>query len=322
MRLRILRGLGVLSLLALAGAASWTQWARGESTPPGTVREYWVAAVPVRWNVVPSGRNAIEKEQFQGGAAGTAKTAFSTIVYRRYTRDWGRALPNDPERVGDNDGIPGPLLGGQVGDTILVHFKNLDNEFERPHSMHFHGVRYRFGSDGAYVPGFSGRGAAVKPGDTFTYRLEARPDSVGVWPYHDHSPSMADSIEGGMYGALSIRDPKERPPDREFVVFLSHHLGFMTINGRAFVGNTPVLRARVGEVVQWDVLTVGQDFHTFHVHGHRWRVPGGFEDTRTLGPAESFRIRWREDIAGTWFYHCHVEGHMAEGMIGIYRVTR
>jgi len=79
--------------------------------------------------------------------------------------------------------------------------------------MHFHGVRYRFGSDGSYVPGFSGRGGNVKPGDTFTYRLEARPDSVGVWPYHDHSPSMGDSIEGGLYGVLSIRGGNERPPD-------------------------------------------------------------------------------------------------------------
>ena len=45
-------------------------------------------------------------------------------------------------------------------------------------------------------------------------------------------------------------------------------------------------------------------------------------DTRPLGPAESFRIRWREDSTGTWFYHCHVEAHMMNGMIGIFRVTR
>jgi hypothetical protein len=25
---------------------------------------------------------------------------------------------------------------------------------------------------------------------------------AGVWPYHDHSPTMDDSIAGGMYGAL------------------------------------------------------------------------------------------------------------------------
>jgi len=94
------------------------------------------------------------------------------------------------------------------------------------------------------------------------------------------------------------------------------------IDGRSFVGNTPVMRARVGELVQWDVLAMGSEFHTFHVHGHRWLEHGTPRDTRSLGPAESFRIRWRESSPGTWLYHCHVEQHMMQGMIGIYRVSR
>ena len=99
--------------------------------------------------------------------------------------------------------------------------------------------------------------------------------------------------------------------------------GQLTINGRAFVGNTPVYRAKVGEVVQWDVLAIGSDFHTFHVHGHRWlQADGTPRDTQTIGPAESFRVRWREDTPGTWLYHCHVEEHMMNGMIAIYRVSR
>ena len=45
-------------------------------------------------------------------------------------------------------------------------------------------------------------------------------------------------------------------------------------------------------------------------------------DTQTVGPAESYRIRWRENAPGTWLYHCHVEDHMMKGMIGIYQVSR
>jgi FtsP/CotA-like multicopper oxidase with cupredoxin domain len=162
----------------------------------------------------------------------------------------------------------------------------------------------------------------VKPGQSFTYRLVAGPDSAGVWPYHDHSPSMMDSIAGGLYGALSILGPSEKAPDREFVVYLESTLGFMTIDGRAFVGNTPVFRAKVGETVQWDVLALGDDFHTFHVHGHRWVTADGPKDTQVVGPAESYKIRWVEDAPGTWLYHCHVEAHMMNGMIGIYQVSR
>ena len=125
--------------------------------------------------------------------------------------------------------------------------------------MHFHGVHYPFGSDGSFIPGFSGAGGDVMPGKTFTYQLRAGADSAGVWPYHDHSPSMMDSIAGGMYGALSILPAGVPRAKREFVTFFESHLGFETINGRAFVGNTPVLHSRVGDSVQWDVLALGDE---------------------------------------------------------------
>jgi FtsP/CotA-like multicopper oxidase with cupredoxin domain len=305
------RGPGAIALPALAAIA--LVLLVGSARAGGTVREYWVAAIPVTWHVVPNGRNAIEGDRFP-----PERTTFQTVVYREFTPDFAREVPN---AAGDR-GIQGPLLHARVGDTILVHFRNLDSVFNRPHSMHFHGVSYRDGSDGAFIPGFSGPGANVKPGQTFTYRLVAGPESAGVWPYHDHSPSMMDSISGGLYGALSILAPGERRPDHEFVVYFESQLGFMTIDGRAFVGNTPVFRAKVGDIVQWDVLALGDDFHTFHVHGHRWRTPGGgVIDTQTVGPAESFKIRWLEDAPGTWLYHCHVENHMMNGMIGIYRVA-
>jgi FtsP/CotA-like multicopper oxidase with cupredoxin domain len=299
--------LGGVLVLHVAGAR-----AGAEATASGHVVEVWVAAVPVTWHVVPNERNAIERTRFD-----PSQTTLRTVVYRQFTREFGKMIPN---AEGDR-GIQGPLIHARVGDTILVHFRNLDTEFNRPHSMHFHGVTYAPPSDGAYIPGFSGPGANVKPGQSFTYRLVAGPGAAGVWPYHDHSPSMMDSIAGGMYGALSILGPGEQAPDREFVVFLESTLGFMTIDGRAFVGNTPVFHAEVGDTVQWDVLALGDDFHTFHVHGHRWLTADGPKDTQTVGPAESYKIRWREDAPGTWLYHCHVEAHMMNGMIGLYRVS-
>ena len=65
-----------------------------------------------------------------------AETTFRTVVYRQFTRDFAKPIPNAP---GDR-GIQGPLIHARVGDTILVHFRNLDTTFNRPHSMHFHGV--------------------------------------------------------------------------------------------------------------------------------------------------------------------------------------
>jgi FtsP/CotA-like multicopper oxidase with cupredoxin domain len=275
--------------------------------------------VPVTWNITPNGHDAIMGEKVT-----PADSVIQTVVYRRYTANWRKPLPNAPRESAEGV-IPGPLIKARVGDHLRIHFKNMDTLRKQPHSMHFHGVTYAPSSDGAYVPGFSGKDGNVKPGQSYTYKLTAGDESAGVWPYHDHSPSMDDSIGGGMYGMLSILGRNEKAPDREFEVVLAPMGKFMTIDGRAFVGNTPVFHAKVGELVQWDVMAMGSDFHTFHVHGHRWLSPGTgaiARDTQTVGPAESFRIRWREDAPGTWLYHCHVEDHMMKGMIGIYRVSK
>lgn len=310
-RRSITRGPGALLPALAILLALWLAPAAGAKTVT-----YWIAAVPVTWNVVPNGHDAIMDEEYP-----PEETTLETVVFKAFTPGWKKPLGDLPWVAGDNDGIPGPLIRARVGDRIVVRFKNLDFAFGRSHSMHFHGVEYEFGSDGSFIPGFSGPGGDVRPGKTFTYVLTAGPESAGVWPYHDHSPSMMDSIAGGLYGALSILGPKEKRADREFVVFFSELNGFATINGRAFVGNTPVLHARVGDLVQWDVLAIGNEFHTFHVHGHRWVDGAGHGvDTRQLGPAESFRVQWREDRPGAWLYHCHVEGHMEHGMIGLYRV--
>jgi manganese oxidase len=296
-----------------------TLFTAASATPAeAAVCHVWVAAVPATWNIVPNGRDGIT-----GNTFAPTETVFPTVVYRRFTKRWRKPLRNAPAANVDHNLIPGPLIHARVGDRLRIHFKNMDTTLRNPHSMHFHGVEYAPSSDGAYVPGFSGRDANVKPGQTWTYKLRAGPDSAGVWPYHDHSPSMHHSLEGGLWGALSIRGRHERKPDREFVSVFAPMQDFQTINGRAFVGNTPVLQAKVGDRVQWDVLAIGSEHHTFHVHGHRWRTAAGVpEDTRTLGPAESFRVTWREQSPGTWLYHCHVEQHMEQGMIGIYQVKR
>ena len=298
-------------LTALIGAASLL----AAPSAFGATRNYWVAAVPVTWNIVPNGRDAI-----MGMTYSPDQTVFGTVVYRRHTRNWRRPIANVPPGSGNSNLMPGPLIRARAGDRLRIHFKNLDPN--RSHSMHFHGVHYKPSSDGAYVPGVSGREGDVRPNRTWTYRLTAGNDSVGAWPYHDHGPAMHESIMGGMWGMLSILGKRERAPDREYVVVFSPMGNFQAIDGRAFVGNTPVFRSRVGDLVQWDVMAMGSEHHTFHVHGHRWNNAMNVDvDTQTVGPAESFRIRWREDAPGTWLYHCHVETHMEAGMIGTYVVA-
>jgi FtsP/CotA-like multicopper oxidase with cupredoxin domain len=96
---------------------------------------------------------------------------------------------------------------------------------------------------------------------------------------------------------------------------------FHAINGRSFAGNTPTIRARTGQRVALHVFGMDQNFHTFHIHGHRWRDSGGaFVDCPTLGPNETITASFVEDNPGRWLYHCHVPPHQDNGMAGWYLV--
>jgi FtsP/CotA-like multicopper oxidase with cupredoxin domain len=297
-----------IALLAVAGV-------RAPHADAAT-REYWIKAVNVKWDVAPNGQDVIMKRPITLG-----ERTLDAVVYRAYTPGWKKPLPNRAASA-DNDGIPGPVIEARVGDKVFVHFKNEDRVHKLKHSMHFHAFEYRPDSDGAFIPQISGPGGNVPVGKSFTYRLVAGPQSFGTWPYHDHSSTMHESIPQGLYGVLRIYRKHEKPPDRRFVVAFSEHLGFNTINGRAFIGNTPTFHAKVGDTVEWDVIALGEQFHTFHPHGHRWIGPGGVPiDNQEIGPGGSFTIRWKEDAPGTWFYHCHVESHQMNGMIGLYKVT-
>src|SRR4051812_39269060 len=96
----------VAGALAIAGALALV--------PAGAqarVRDYWVAAAPTTWNVSPNGRDAI-----RGMRVAPAPSISPRVVYRRYTRNWRRPLPNAARSSADGLTIPGPLLRARVGD--------------------------------------------------------------------------------------------------------------------------------------------------------------------------------------------------------------
>ena len=100
---------------ALAAMCVWGAVALAAApAAPAAVRESWVAAVPVTWNMVPNGRDAITGMQYA-----TAQTVFPTTVYRRYTRGWKHPLFNAPLGSGNQDLIPGPLLRGRDPLSVL-----------------------------------------------------------------------------------------------------------------------------------------------------------------------------------------------------------
>jgi FtsP/CotA-like multicopper oxidase with cupredoxin domain len=232
--------------------------------------------------------------------------------------------------------IPGPLIEMVEGETLEIE---LVNNMDVTASLHVHGVDYDTASDGTKM-----NDSVVEPGGrrTYVWRTHApgrrrggsiEHGSAGYWHYHDHvvgTEHGTGGIRAGMYGPLIVRRKGDLLPDKQFTVVFND----MTINNRA-AHQAPEFTARLGERVEFIVITHGEFFHTFHIHGHRWadNRTGMLEDpkdssriidTRTTGPGDSFgfQVIAGERVGpGDWMYHCHVQSHADMGMVGIFKVT-
>lgn len=275
--------------------------------PTGRVREYWIQAESFRHNAVPNGYDGMMGTHYT-----PEQTTFWAIGFRAYTPGWGSPLPADlgPDGIGANSGIPGPVIRVEVGDTVRVRFRNSDQHYRWPHSMHPHGLRYDLDNDGRWLADDPERpGTAVPYGGTYTYTWEASPSSVGTWPYHDHSVpqtirapaggSAGTSDDGsaarpygmavggggvaemgaelGLFGVIAVTDPQTPRVDREFVLFFH-------------------------DLYRADVPSVAQDIDMFN--------GGAFVDnTPTFTARVGERVRWRISALGKEFHVFHLHGH-------------
>ncbi len=189
----------------------------------------------MKWNIVPKGRDQMMDQKVKG------KTKFTAYAYRAYSE--GFAEPLGPATV------PGPLLEVAVGETLVVNFQN---KLPSPVTMHPHGIFYAQEMDGSYKGKFTDPGGFVQKGQTFQYIWEAHEGTEGAWMYHDHGPMDPLPVYKGMFGPLLVRGAGASPPNQEFPLFFHSFQppatglkrAFSCINGRAYAGNTPTLRAR------------------------------------------------------------------------------
>ncbi len=233
--MKMRKALAALVPVALAAAVALAVATSGDGAR-GTTRTYFVAADEVAWDYAPSGINEISGQPFndeanvfvRNGATRIGKT-YIKAIYREYTDATFTTLkprPADQQYLG----LLGPVLRGEVGDTIKVVFRN---NLSFPASMHPHGVFYDKASEGAgYADGTSTKGDdEVAPGRTYTYTWliperagpgPTDPSSV-LWMYHSHVNEPRDA-NSGLVGPIIVTragearaDGTPNDVDREFV---------------------------------------------------------------------------------------------------------
>jgi hephaestin len=111
--------------------------------------------------------------------------------------------------------------------------------------------------------------------------------------------------------------PEHPEEDDDFVESNLKH----SINGYLY-GTMPMITVNRGDRVRWYVMGMGTevDLHTPHWHGNDVVVGGMRMDVVSLLPASMVVADMVPDDPGVWLFHCHVNDHIAAGMLTRYRV--
>jgi hephaestin len=343
-------------VLLAAGCSSSGHTEAGQQT-----RKYYIAADEVVWNYAPTGANVITGQQFDETAnkyvqAGPERigSTYSKCLYHSYT---DATFTHQIPRSADEQylGMLGPVIRAEVGDTIIVTFRN---NCSFPASIHPHGVFYDKKDEG------SPYSDAVAPQQQYVYTWRV-PERAGpgpmdgssvMWMYHSHTNEVPD-VYSGLMGPMEITgrgkahaDGSPNDVDREiFALYMvmdennSHYLEaertklaeppaadnaefqesnkMHSINGFVY-GNGPMMTMHQGERVRWYVMSMGNevDLHTPHWHGNTVIANGMRMDTVSLLPAAMVVADMVPDNPGIWLFHCHVSDHINAGMLARYQI--
>ncbi|XP_047456763.1 coagulation factor V [Mugil cephalus] len=170
------------------------------------VKTYFIAAEEVKWDYAGYGQRRPEKSQ-----QNTRETKFTKVVFRGYL-DSSFSTPDIRGELDEHLGILGPLIKAEVGQTIMVVFRNNAN---RPYSIHPNGVSYTKQTEGlSYEDGskhWYTYDNEVKPNTTFTYLWKVS-SMVGptneesdcrTWAYYSGVNPEKD-IHSGLIGPLLV----------------------------------------------------------------------------------------------------------------------
>ncbi|XP_067424284.1 ferroxidase HEPHL1 [Emydura macquarii macquarii] len=327
--------------------------------PYGTMRTYYVAAEEVEWDYAPNkswaltGKDESYGKVFVSSGEDRIGSKYKKVLYREYTN--GEFTEHKVRSAQEEHlAILGPLIRAEVGDSILVIFKN---KASRPYSIIAHGIE-EVGSGGR--PGT----LITMPGEINTYRWNV-PERSGPgisdpncisWVYYSTWNFVKDTYSG-LVGPLIIcrkgilnEKGLRRDIDREFallfMVFDENESWYLNeniekylhkcpdnfnytedflegnakhaINGRIY-DNVPELTMKEGMNTNWYLIGMGNeiDIHTVHFHAETFIFKTDNDhraDVYDLFPGTFQTVELIADNPGTWLLHCHVADHIHAGM--------
>ncbi|KAM6310335.1 coagulation factor V [Aegotheles albertisi] len=316
-----------LFLLLLLG--SW--WPDSEKHVVGAVkvREHYVAAQITSWTYRPESE---EKSRLEH-----PDPVFKKISYREYEVDFKKEKPANVFA-----GLLGPTLRAEVGDTLVVHFKNMA---DKPVSIHPQGIVYNKNVEGSLYDDRTSpaekRDDAVLPGQVYTYvwhiTEEAGPREADLpcltYAYYSHE-KMAMDFNSGLIGALLIckkgslnEDGSQKLFDKEYVLMFgvfdenkswqrSESVKY-TINGYAD-GTLPDLEACAYDNISWHLIGMSSkpEIFAIHINGQSMEQRHHRVSTVNLVGGATTTVNMTVSEEGRWLISSLVQKHLQAGMHG------
>uniref|UniRef100_A0A8C6LFF9 Coagulation factor V n=1 Tax=Nothobranchius furzeri TaxID=105023 RepID=A0A8C6LFF9_NOTFU len=313
------------------------------------VKMYFIAAEEVEWDYAGYGHR-LEKSQ-----ANSLQTKFTKVVFRGYL-DSSFSTPDIRGEMDEHLGILGPLIKAEVGQSIMVVFKN---NAKRPFSLHPNGVSYTKQFEGlSYEDGskyWYKYDNEVQPNSTFTYVWKvsstagplSEESQCRTWAYYSGVNPERD-IHSGLIGPLLVcregtlstklldmsefvllfmtfdesqswyydRNSEEKPD-----VFQS--LGTFSING--IIYSLKGLRMYTNQLVRWHLLNMGspKDFQSVHFHGQTFihkKNKGYRQAVYPLLPGSFATLEMQPSKPGLWQLETEVGLAQQKGMQTLFLV--
>uniref|UniRef100_A0A8C2U652 Coagulation factor V n=1 Tax=Coturnix japonica TaxID=93934 RepID=A0A8C2U652_COTJA len=239
-------------------------------------------------------------------------------------------------------GLLGPTLRAEVGDTLIVHFKNMA---DKPISIHPQGLVYNKNAEGSLyddrTSSVEKQDDAVLPGQVYTYvwdiTEEVGPSEADLpcltYAYYSHENMVMD-FNSGLIGALLIckkgslnEDGSQKLFDKEYILMFGvfdenkswQRSAFLkyTINGYAG-GTLPDLEACMYDNISWHLIGMSSkpEIFSIHINGQVMEQRQHRISTVNLVGGASKTVNMTVSEEGRWLISSLVQKHLKAGMHG------
>uniref|UniRef100_A0A669P598 ferroxidase n=1 Tax=Phasianus colchicus TaxID=9054 RepID=A0A669P598_PHACC len=336
------------------------------------VRLYYIAAEEVEWDYAsnkssaPKIYNISSNEEsyghiFLSQGEDLIGTKYKKVVYREYTNG---NFTQRKERTEEEEHLEilGPLLHAEVGDSVLIVFKN---KASRPYSVSAHGVEEVGCEEQTEAP-------ITLPGEINTYRWNV-PERSGpgktdpnciTWVYYSTANFVKDTYSGligplvvcrkGILDENGLRKDIDREFTLLFMVFDENKSWYLKENIETYLHKSPDdfnytknfvegnskhaingkiynsllgLTMNEGDTTNWYLIGMGNevDVHTVHFHAQTFIFKTDKDhrgDVYDLFPGTFQTVELVAENPGTWLLHCHVADHIHAGMETTYTINK